>query len=83
MGNSQLATVIEYWDSVHAEIARAKINDIHEDLQALPIFGLRYNPCSLLCSVCPCRIAATTTPLTDYPIPYLPGNLESTAKERG
>ncbi len=52
MGKLQVATTIEYWNSIHGEIARFKTNNIHEDLQQLPRFGLRfYSPCSLRCSV--------------------------------
>ena len=52
MGDSRFATVIEYWDSNDAEVARAKTNSIHKALQNLPAFDLQFfDPLTLRCSV--------------------------------
>ncbi len=52
MGNSESATVIEYWDKAHSEIAALQQNLVHTDIYLAPRFSLPFfDPCSLRCLV--------------------------------
>lgn len=52
MGSSEFATVVEYWDIAHSDIAGFKLNQVHKELHHVPKFNsVGFDPCSLRCSV--------------------------------
>lgn len=56
MGNSQNATVIEYWNKAHSDIAGAAPNLVHSailySIPRIPRLTLRFfDPCTVRCSV--------------------------------
>lgn len=52
IGREHLASVVEYWEEGHADVARLNRRILHTDLERMPPFTLRtYDPCNLYCAV--------------------------------